>query len=93
MVTGDQPPTAASIARQVSNNNKKLLFKTRIPTPSLFSSPQKVNIIPMSVKTIDEIVEHENISWDEAAEKCDAIVVHGDKIVASLEREEEEGKD
>lgn len=68
MVTGDQPPTAASIARQV-------------------------NIIPMSVKTIDEIVEHENISWDEAAEKCDAIVVHGDKIVASLEREEEEGKD
>lgn len=52
-----------------------------------------MNIIPSSVKTIDEIVETENISWDEAAEKCDAIVVHGDKIVASLEREEEEGKD
>jgi len=47
----------------------------------------------MSVKTIDEIVENEGITWEEASEKCDAIVVHGDKIVASLEREEEEGKD
>lgn len=65
MVTGDQPPTAASIARQV-------------------------NIIPQSVRTVDEIAETENISWEEAAEKCDAIVVHGDKIVESLARELEE---
>lgn len=68
MVTGDQPPTAASIARQV-------------------------NIIPQSVRTIDELMEAENITWEEASEKCEAIVVHGDKIVQSLEREEEEGKE
>ena len=54
MVTGDQPPTAAAIARQV-------------------------NIIPKSVKTNVEIMEDEpNLTWDEAAEKCKAIVVHGD---------------
>lgn len=68
MVTGDQPPTAASIARQV-------------------------NIIPNSVRTVDEIVEAQNITWEEAAERCDAIVVHGDKIVESLARETEEGKE
>jgi len=56
MVTGDQPPTAASIARQV-------------------------NIIPKNVKTIDEIMEEKNITWEEAVDECEAIVVHGDKIV------------
>lgn len=52
-----------------------------------------MNIIPQSVRTVDEIVENDNISWEEASEKCEAIVVHGDKIVASLEREIEEGKE
>lgn len=41
MVTGDQPPTAASIARQV-------------------------NIIPKNVKTTDEIMDEQNITWEEA---------------------------
>lgn len=66
MVTGDQPPTAASIARQV-------------------------NIIPKNVKTIDEIMEEKKITWEEAVDECEAIVVHGDKIVQSIEREELEG--
>ena len=66
MVTGDQPPTAASIAKQV-------------------------NIIPKNVKTIDDIVEEKNITWEEAVDECEAIVVHGDKIVQSIEREEQEG--
>jgi len=66
MVTGDQPPTAASIAKQV-------------------------NIIPKNVKTIDDIMEERNITWEEAVDECEAIVVHGDKIVQSIEREEQEG--
>lgn len=59
MVTGDQPATAAAIARQV-------------------------NIIPQNVKTVDDIVEEQNISWNEAAKKCHAIVVHGDMISKSV---------
>lgn len=60
MVTGDQPPTAATIGRQV-------------------------NIIPENAKTAEDIVEDyeargEYITIDEAREKCDAIVIHGDVL-------------
>jgi len=44
-----------------------------------------VNIIPKNFKTVDEIMEEQSISWGEAAEICDAIVVHGDMILESLE--------
>ena len=44
------------------------------------------------MKTNVEIMEEEpNLTWDEAAEKCKAIVVHGDKIVKSLDKEIIEG--
>ncbi|KAL4465995.1 hypothetical protein ABPG74_004232 [Tetrahymena malaccensis] len=66
MVTGDQPPTAATIARQV-------------------------NIIPEFVKTTEEIMHDTGCTWEEAVEQADAIVVHGDRIVASLDKEIEEG--
>ncbi|KAL4494140.1 hypothetical protein ABPG72_016096 [Tetrahymena utriculariae] len=66
MVTGDQPPTAATIARQV-------------------------NIIPEYVKTTEEIMLDQECTWEEAVEQAEAIVVHGDRIVASLDREIEEG--
>jgi len=64
MVTGDQPPTAGAIAKQV-------------------------NIIPSHVKTNIEIMEEkenmgEKITWEEALELADAIVVHGDKITEAL---------
>ncbi|KAL4461657.1 hypothetical protein ABPG72_007592 [Tetrahymena utriculariae] len=66
MVTGDQPPTAASIAKQV-------------------------NIIPSYVETTEEMMDRLNISWEEAVEKCEAIVIHGEKIVQSLTLEEQQG--
>ncbi|EGR27496.1 K antiporter P-type alpha subunit family protein, putative [Ichthyophthirius multifiliis] len=66
MVTGDQPPTAAAIAREC-------------------------NIIPRNVETNEDIMEkNPGISWDEAIQKAKAIVVHGDRIMDSLEREKEE---
>lgn len=43
------------------------------------------------MKTIDEIMEENDITWEESVDLCDAIVVHGDKIVQSLEKEEMEG--
>ncbi|EAR95708.2 Na,H/K antiporter P-type ATPase alpha subunit family protein (macronuclear) [Tetrahymena thermophila SB210] len=66
MVTGDQPPTAASIAKQV-------------------------NIIPAYVETTDDIMDRLNCTWEEAVEQCEAIVIHGDKIVQSIEQEEANG--
>lgn len=62
MVTGDQPTTAAAIAKQV-------------------------NIIPKKVRTIEDIIEEKNISWEEAAEECEAIIVHGDKITESTRKD------
>lgn len=62
MVTGDQPPTAAAIAKQC-------------------------NIIPMQEKTVDDIVEERNCSWEEALEYTDAIVVHGDRVNKAIEDE------
>ncbi|EAR87213.3 Na,H/K antiporter P-type ATPase alpha subunit family protein (macronuclear) [Tetrahymena thermophila SB210] len=66
MVTGDQPPTAASIAKQV-------------------------NIIPNYVETTEEMMDRLNIPWEEAVEKCEAIVIHGEKIVQSITLEEQQG--
>ena len=64
MVTGDQPPTAAAIAKQV-------------------------NII--SLKTNEDYKE-EGYSSQEALEKAQAIVIHGDMIVKAFEESEEEGE-
>lgn len=60
MVTGDQPPTATEIARQV-------------------------NIIPREVLTVDELMEEEGISYEEAFMKSPAIAIHGDKINQAIE--------
>ena len=63
-----------------------------IDPPTAAAIARQVNIIPKSVKTNVEIMEEEpNLTWDEAAEKCKAIVVHGDKIVKSLDKEIIEG--
>lgn len=52
MVTGDQPVTAAAIARECN----------------IISEPY----------TVDEFIRRENISFDEAYPRSNAIVVHGD---------------
>lgn len=62
MVTGDQPPTAAAIAKQV-------------------------NIIPSYIETIEDIIDRKKISWEQAALECEAIVVHGDRIVEANRRD------
>jgi sodium/potassium-transporting ATPase subunit alpha len=63
MVTGDQPVTAAAIARQV-------------------------NIFSSNEKTVNQIMEEENISFNEAFDKANALVIHGDKITqATIEDE------
>lgn len=54
MVTGDQPVTAAAIARECNIISEKM--------------------------TIDEIMRKEKITFDEAYNRSDAIVVHGDEI-------------
>lgn len=69
MVTGDQPPTAGAIARQV-------------------------NIIPHNVKTNIELMEEYEeqgnpITWHEATEMADAIVVHGDFVTEALNKDNE----
>jgi len=62
MVTGDQPPTAAAIAKEV-------------------------NIIPRRVITNEDLMEADpTLPWFEASEKCEAIVVHGDRIVESIDK-------
>lgn len=62
MVTGDQPPTAAAIAKEV-------------------------NIIPRRMRTNEDIMEEDpSIDWFKASEMCEAIVVHGDRIVESIEK-------
>ncbi|CAD8189747.1 unnamed protein product [Paramecium pentaurelia] len=53
MVTGDQPVTAAAIARQC-------------------------NII--TEKTVNEIMEEKNISFEEAFHQSNALVIHGDRL-------------
>ena len=63
MVTGDQPVTAAAIARQV-------------------------NIFGKNEKTVNQIMEEENISFEEAFERSDALVVHGDMITAATREDE-----
>jgi sodium/potassium-transporting ATPase subunit alpha len=41
---------------------------------------RKINLIPPNLKTVDEIMEEENISWEQAFPKAKAIAVHGDQI-------------
>lgn len=68
MVTGDQPPTAAAIAKEV-------------------------NIVPRDVLTNEDLMEQDpNMDWFEGAEKCEAIVVHGDRIVESIDKSIEENR-
>jgi sodium/potassium-transporting ATPase subunit alpha len=69
MVTGDQPPTAAAIAREV-------------------------NIIPRSVRTNEDLMEENpSLDWFTASEQVNAIVVHGDRIVESIEKSLTEKRD
>lgn len=63
MVTGDQPVTAAAIARQV-------------------------NIFGANEKTVNQIAEEEGISFDQAFEKSNAIVIHGDMITQATKEDE-----
>jgi sodium/potassium-transporting ATPase subunit alpha len=63
MVTGDQPPTAGAIAKQV-------------------------NIIPRDVQTNVDLMEDDpDLDWWRATEVARAIVVHGDYIQQSFEKE------
>jgi len=42
----------------------------------------------MDVKTVDDIMEeNEELTWDEAVDRADAIVVHGDRVNKALEEE------
>ncbi|KAL4441170.1 hypothetical protein ABPG74_002120 [Tetrahymena malaccensis] len=62
MVTGDQPPTAAAIAKEV-------------------------NIIPRELITNEDLIEaNPDLDWFVASEKCDALIVHGDRILESFEK-------
>jgi sodium/potassium-transporting ATPase subunit alpha len=63
MVTGDQPVTAAAIARQV-------------------------NIFGKLEKTVNQIAEEKGISFDEAFEHSDSLVIHGDMITEAMHRDE-----
>jgi len=63
MVTGDQPVTAAAIARQV-------------------------NIFGRDEKTVNQIAEERGISLNEAFDKSDAIVIHGDLITQATREDE-----
>ncbi len=54
MVTGDQPVTAAAIARECNIISEKY--------------------------TVHELMKKENISFDEAFSRTEALVVHGDEI-------------
>jgi len=63
MVTGDQPVTAAAIARQV-------------------------NIFGKNEKTVNQIAEEEGISLNDAFNKSDAIVIHGDLITKATQEDE-----
>lgn len=69
MVTGDQPPTAAAIAKEV-------------------------NIIPKAIRTNEDLMEDDpSLDWFSASEKVNAIVVHGDRIVESIEKSLAENRD
>ncbi|KAL4447136.1 hypothetical protein ABPG74_013988 [Tetrahymena malaccensis] len=69
MVTGDQPPTAAAIAKEV-------------------------NIVPKDIQTNEDLLEQNpDLDWFDASERCEAIVVHGDRIVESIDKCAQEGKD
>lgn len=63
MVTGDQPPTAAAIAKQIGI---------------------------ISLKTNEDLKE-EGFSAQEALDRANAIVIHGDMITKAFEESEEEG--
>ena len=63
MVTGDQPVTAAAIARQV-------------------------NIFSKDEKTVNQIAEEKGITFNEAFDQSDAIVIHGDLITQASKEEE-----
>ena len=54
MVTGDQPVTAAAIARECNIISEKY--------------------------TVHELMKKENLTFDEAFPKTDALVIHGDEI-------------
>jgi sodium/potassium-transporting ATPase subunit alpha len=63
MVTGDQPVTAAAIAKQV-------------------------NIFGKNERTVNQVMESERISLDEALHKADALVIHGDLITKAVAEDE-----
>ena len=63
MVTGDQPPTAAAIAKQIGI---------------------------ITLKTNEDLKEV-GYSPDEALQKANAIVIHGDMIVKAFEDGDEAG--
>lgn len=44
-----------------------------------------MNII--TSKTVDEVALEEGISWEDAYDKANAIVIHGEKITKAMEEE------
>ncbi|EAR94958.2 Na,H/K antiporter P-type ATPase alpha subunit family protein (macronuclear) [Tetrahymena thermophila SB210] len=69
MVTGDQPPTAAAIAKEV-------------------------NIVPHEIITNEDLMENDQtLDWFTASEQCEAIIVHGDRILESFEKSIEEKRE
>jgi sodium/potassium-transporting ATPase subunit alpha len=49
---------------------------------------RQVNILSKTEKTVNQIMEEENISFDEAFEKSEAIVIHGDQIMEAIKEDE-----
>jgi len=73
MVTGDQPPTAAAIAHKVNIiRNPELEYQTILDTEM--------------IKEADGT--ERRITEEEAFEKCNAIVIHGDKLAQENSKED-----
>jgi len=50
-----------------------------------------VNIIPKYVKTNEDLLEEMTMTWEQSIESSEAVIIHGDRIVESLEKEEHLG--
>lgn len=71
----------------------KVVMITGDQPPTATAIARLVNIIPKNVKTVDDIVDDKKISWEQAAEECEAIVVHGDKITEANRKDKRIAED
>jgi len=52
---------------------------------------RSLNIIPQNVRTVHEVIQEKDCSWEEAFIQAQAIVIHGDQIVKSFEKQKDKG--